>query len=391
MNSTEYKIKASPLRVMHIVNDLGYGGAQKSILELVRRIDRTIFHPVVGLWGKRWGHAMIRFFAESDIEVVDFGARRKFDLKALYAMYKYLAENSFDILHTHLFLMHGLGRIAGKLARIPRIVSTHHNLRQANHPLLGVLEKATLPFCDATISVSSAAQETYFRKSEMFSARALFSGRKHFTIYNSVDTDEIKRRVKKANVEQTRFDLGLTDNYVFICVGRLHPHKGYTYLIRALDQLRKIHPDVRLLIAGDGVLRAELAEETAARGLGNYINFLGYRDDVYELLKCSDALVQPSVFEGFGLASAEAMACGLPVISTNLPSIAEVVLHGATGILVPPEKPAALAKAMQNFIENKNLANTYGVNGKKRVEEIFSSKVVTRQYETLYQTLAAMP
>ena len=379
-----------PLKILHIINDLGFGGAQKVILDLVREIDRKKFVPIVGLWGKKWGQEMIEHFTQSNVEVVDFQAQSKFDLKSLSSLYRYLSRNSIDILHTHLFLMHVIGRIAGKCAKTPWIVSTHHNLLQSNNMVLRLLEKLTSPLSDVTTAVSRAAQKSYFPTSEEFSAAGLRSGRKHFTIYNSVNTEGIKRITRNVNIGQTRRELGLQDEFVFACVGRLHPSKGHKYLIEAVAHLRETHPFIRILIVGDGPLQKELIEEAQARGLGEQIYFLGYRDDVYRILAAGNALVQPSVFEGFGLASAEAMACGLPVISTNLPSIAEVVQHEKTGLLVPPGDSQALSKAMAAFVDNPALAATYGANGKQRVEKMFSSHVIVQQYEVLYKSLVEL-
>jgi len=379
-----------PLKILHLINDLGCGGAQQIIYNLVKEIDKDSFFPIVGLWGKKWGHEMIEYFVGSNIEVVDFQARSKFDPKALFSIYSYLSRNSIDILHTHLFLMHVIGRIAGKWAKTPWIVSTHHNLLQSNHKVSRLFEKLTSPLSDVTTSVSRAAQESYFSTSEEFSVEALHSGRRHFTIYNSVNFEDIQRIVRNVNIGQTRRELGLQDEFVFACVGRLHPSKGHKYLLEAVDHLRDTHPFIRLLIVGDGPLQKELMEEAQTRGLGEQIYFLGYRDDVYTILAASNAVVQPSLFEGFGLASAEAMACGLPVISTNLPSIAEVVQHKRTGLLVPPGDSHALSKAMATLVDNPELAATCGANGKERVKEMFSSQVITQQYEDLYKTLAEM-
>ena len=388
--ATSSHISKRPLKILYLINDLGYGGAPHVIYNLVTAIDRERFLPIVGLWGKKWGHEMIEYFAESNIEVVDFQACSKFDLKALSFLHQYLSRNSIDILHTHLFLMHIMGRIAGKCARVPRIVSTHHNLLQSNHKVSRFFEKLTSPLSDVTTVVSRAAQESYFSTSEPFSVKALRSCRKHFTIYNSVNTEDINRAVGNTDIRQVRGELGLKDEFVFACVGRLHPSKGHKYLIEAVDHLRETHPFIRILIIGDGPLQKELMGEAQARGLHEQINFIGYRNDVYRILAASNALVQPSIFEGFGLASAEAMACGLPVISTNLPSIAEVVGHEKTGILVPPGDSQALAKAMATLVDNPVLAATYGANGKQHVEKVFSSRVIVQQYEALYETLVEM-
>lgn len=347
--------------------------------------------PIVGLWGKKWGHEMIDLFLESNIQVVDFKASSKFDPKAIFSLYNYLANNSIDILHTHLFLMHVIGRITGRIAGIPKLVATHHNLRQSNNIIMRFFERVTASWSDVTTSVSMAAQESFFSTSEYFSVEALCSGRSRFTIYNSVDTDEIQREIGNVKISEVRHELDLQDEFVLACVGRLHPSKGHKYLVEASEHLYKTHPEVRILVVGDGPLEKILVKEVHARGLGDYIKFLGYREDVYRILAACNALVQPSIFEGFGLAAAEAMACGIPVVSTNLPSIAEVVQHKMTGLLVSPRDSRALAEAMAAFADNPGLVATFGKNGKKRVEEKFSSQVITRQYEALYKTLIERP
>jgi glycosyltransferase involved in cell wall biosynthesis len=372
---------------MHLINDLGSGGAQRVIMNLAREIDREDFLPIIGIWGKKWGHELIEHAKQSNVEVIDFQAKSKFDFKSFYNIYSYLSKNSIDTLHTHLFRMHVIGRIAGKCAKTPWIVSTHHNLFQSNHIILRLLEKLTSPLSNVITSVSRTAQETYFKTSEAFSAEALVSGRKHFTIYNSVNTEDIQRILKNVNIGQMRRELGLKNEFVFACVGRLHSCKGHKYLIEAVEILRNTHPSVRILVVGDGPIHKELKKEVQVRRLGEYIHFLGYREDVYKILAVSNTLIQPSIFEGFGLAAAEAMACGLPVISTSLPSIAEVVLHEKTGLLVPKADSGALAKAMATLIDNPELAATYGAYGRQRAKEMFSSQVITQQYEALYKTL----
>ena len=378
------------IKILHLINDLGCGGAQKVIYNLLCEIDRKRFLPVIGIWGRKWGHEMVEQFSDSNIEVVDFEAHSRFDPKSINSLYKYLSKNHVDILHTHLFLMHIIGRVVGRSAGIPRIVSTHHNLLQSNNAILRVLEKLSLPLCDVTTSVSRAAQKSYYSVYKDFTIDALHSGNRHFTIYNPVNTDDIQKTLKKENREEIIEELGLQDKFVFSCVGRLHPSKGHTYLFAAVEQLRNIHPNIKILIIGDGPLAEELKEEARSKRLDKVINFLGYRNDVFHILSASNALVQPSVFEGFGLASAEALACGIPVISTTLPSIAEVVQDKKSGLLVPPGDVYALAKAMAYLIENPDIAAVYGQTGRQFVEDRFSSTTITRQYEDLYQTLAEM-
>ena len=381
------QIKRVPIKIFHLINDLGYGGAPHTLFNLLEGIDKTRFTPVVGLWGSFYGSEMIEKFRLIGIKVIDFKARKKFDLHSLFKIYKYLSTNSIPIIHTHLFLMHIMGRIAGKAAGTPGIISTHHNLKKSNNLVSRFFEKITSPISDVTISVSRAAEETYFPSSVPFTVRNFCAGQRHFTIYNGVDSQKIDQTLRAVNIEQVKSEFGLESEHIFTCVGRLHPSKGHRYLIEAAGHLKRTHPSFKLLIVGDGILKGELLQLISSKGLSEHIRFLGYRKDVYRILAVSNALVQPSIFEGFGLAAAEAMACGLPVISTNLPSIAEVVRHEETGILVPPADPWALSTVMARLMDHPKLATAYGANGRRRVEKLFSNNVITKQYETLYRML----
>ena len=379
------KRQSPHIRVMHLVNDLSYAGAQRIILDMVREIDKSRFEPVVAMWGGR--KELLKEFVSLNIEVIDLRGGRKLDIRAAQRLYKYLKKKPVDILHTHLFHMHIIGRLAGKLAKVPWIVSTHHNFRQSNHPIMKFGERVTRSLTDVTTAVTYAAEESYFPTGEYFTVQGLLSGRKHFTIYNSVNMDEVDRTRKHDNKQSKRYKLGLGQEIILVCVSRLHPVKGHLYLIDAMNMVREIYPELLLLIVGDGELRKELSNKVRAYGLEKYIRFLGYRSDVYDILFASDIFVLPSVYEGFGLAIAEAMAFDLPVVATDLPSIREVVVHEKTGLLVPPRNPAALAGAILRLMESPSLAKSYGHNGRQRVEDLFSLKMITRQYEDLYKEL----
>ncbi|MCF8108716.1 MAG: glycosyltransferase [Desulfohalobiaceae bacterium] len=372
------------MKILHLINDLGYGGAQKVLLELAKSVDRNRFQFSVGLWGSGWGSELIPKFRDLGLEVVDFQARTKFDPRALWALYRYLRRESIDILHTHLMLMHVMGRMAGKLAGVPRIVSTHHNLAQSNHPLSRTLERLTRPLSKATVFVSLAVQTSYGFPDQQGVAS---EPSRHTVIYNPVSMRKLQQDAARTDLQAVKAQLGLRQSFVFSCIGRLHASKGQAWLLEAVDRLRRNHSEFQVLVAGDGPLRTCLEEKTTGQGLEDHIKFLGFRDDVAALLAASDCFVIPPVFEGFGLAQAEAMALGLPVISTNLPAIAEVVQHGETGLLVPPEDADALAEAMDWLMDHPQEAERMGRKAQKRVEALFSSQVIARQYATFYQDL----
>ena len=144
-----------------------------------------------------------------------------------------------------------------------------------------------------------------------------------------------------------RSSVGINNgNFVLLYVARLEPQKDHASLLRALSQI----PDADLVLAGDGSLRAELEAQAEMLGLARRVHFLGRRKDVAALLKMADIYVHPAAYEGFGIAAAEAMAAGKPVVASNVPGLAQVV--GDAGILVPPADPATLATEVCNLISS---------------------------------------
>jgi len=381
MNKSDSKI-----RILYLIYQLGYGGAQRLILDLIRNLDRSLYEPVVAMWGGR--REIVDDFQKIGVEVVDFGGRGKLDLRALWRLYRYLSEEPVDIFNTHLPHAHVVGRIAGKLAGVPWIVATHQNVYSANHPVTRVVDVRTTWMDDFVTAITQGVEESFFADSKVFSPELLWEGRTHFTIYSGVDVEKIDRAIADLDPERKRKELGLkNEEYVFACAARLHPNKAHRYLIDAVARLQSAYSDFQVLLLGDGPLEEELKGRVRRLNLGHSIRFLGYRDDVYEIFAASDAFVLPSINEGFGIAVAEAMAAGLPVIATEIPAVVEVVEDRETGLLAPARDAGELAKAMSTYIEIPKLGLMHGRQGRKRVEAMFSIQEVAKNYEMLYSKM----
>jgi len=168
--------------------------------------------------------------------------------------------------------------------------------------------------------------------------------------------------------------------------------KGYKYLIKAIPQVIKEFPQMKLLIIGGGGVPSETTEEEIKRlvkilGLTNYVHFLGWRKDIGEILSICDLFVLPSLWEGFGLSNVEAMAAGIPVVATNVDAIPEVVSDGETGILVPPKNSGALANAILSLLKDPEKMRKMGQAGKKRAFTFFSAERMVKDYEKLYLSI----
>jgi glycosyltransferase involved in cell wall biosynthesis len=171
------------------------------------------------------------------------------------------------------------------------------------------------------------------------------------------------------------------DARVLLAVGRLEPQKGLDVAVRALREIRRRHPAVRLVVLGEGPERPEL--DRLARSLEAPVHLLGRVPDVAAWLRRADALVHPVRWEGFGLALLEAMLAGLPVVATNVSSIPEIVLDGQTGLLVPPEDPSALAAAVTRVLDDPA---DYGERGRERARTEFSVERMADRTLAVYET-----
>lgn len=169
--------------------------------------------------------------------------------------------------------------------------------------------------------------------------------------------------------------------------GRLAKVKGITYLVQALAALRQEMPDIRLDIAGSGPERVSIEMEVRNLGLENHVRFLGWCSDLQPIFAGWDIFVQPSLQEGFGLATLEAMAAGLPVVATEVGGLPEIVENGKTGWLVPPKDPAALADRLRALLLNPQERRAMGAAGRTRVLEHFSARQMVTRISDLYDSL----
>jgi glycosyltransferase involved in cell wall biosynthesis len=174
-----------------------------------------------------------------------------------------------------------------------------------------------------------------------------------------------------------------------LALGRLHPNKGFALLLEALAETR----EVRLAIAGDGPLRAALEQLAGGLGIADRVSFLGWREDVPELLANADFLVCPSLHEPLGNVVIEAWSAGLPVVATASDGPAGLIEDEVSGLLVPlPDQPGggprALARAIERLCRDDVLHARLGQTGRRVYEAEFTEKAVIARYRGFFEELA---
>lgn len=280
-----------------------------------------------------------------------------------------LKTGEFDILHTHNTYPHFYGALAAKWARIPVVVNSQHGRG------CGPNRKALWQFrianemTNATVGVSADATQLCQQQNRWRSHNMR-------CIWNGID------------VERFRFR-GPHDTCTAISVGRLSPEKDYATLLRATKIVQSSFPDFKLKIIGDGAERPALELLARSLGITQIVTFLGERSDVHEQLATAGFFVSSSTTEGISLTLLEAMAVGLPIVTTAVGGSPEIVVPEKTGTLVPPQDPDCLAAAMIEMLERRALWPKLGRSGRERVVEKFNIRTMISEYESLYSELYA--
>ena len=300
----------------------------------------------------------------------------------LLRLIRYLRRERIDILHTHLFDPSVVGQLAGRIARTPALVLTRHYSdyhTRIHRPVHVALDRLSTALSHRVIAVSQHTAD------HLVGVERAPAGKVR-VIPNGIDFDRIRPSGPDAR-PRVRVALGIGDAPVALIAGRFHPEKGYETLLPAFARVVARLPRAILLIAGAGPLDSGYRRMAEGLGLGASVRFLGFRKDLPDLMVASDIVALPSRAEAFGLAVAEALYLGTPVVASRVGGLPEIVRDGIDGCLVPPGDESALADAIVRLLgdpaERRRLAGA----GRTRIAERFSFSSMVRGYELVYDEL----
>ena len=361
------------------------GGAANHVYYLATKIDPKKYLTTVAC-GE--GQDLISKLKQARIEVKviptmirkpSFGH----DFLTVLHLYRIIRNDSFDIIATHGSKAGFLGRVAAFLARAPIIVFTAHgfifneSINRLKKRLFIWMEWLGSKLTHRIITVSN-----YDRESAVLNR--VSAEDKFRTIYNGIDIDDFNE--KEGNY--TKEALGLNDNSLVIgSVANFFPNKGLHYLIKGMSELVKRHPNLVLLLVGDGPLRNGLIAETKKLNLTDKVFFLGHVDNIPQVLKLFDIFVLPSLKEGFPWAILEAMAAEKAIVATEVGGVPEMIVDGKSGVLIKPGDIDALVIEIHDLLANPQLRDELGENAQKRVIREFTLKRMIQETEAFYQEL----
>jgi len=364
--------------ILILDNELGMGGVEKKLYEFVANIDRDHFR--VKICCLKDGGFFKESFVELGIPFYEGLLRHKFDVFAFRKLAQIIKEENIDLIYTFIHpntvIFSTLAKLAGLVEGV--VVSFHATGTASGERYVRGFQKPMVRRADALLAVAEEHRR-YLADVEGL------DGSKITVIHNGVDTSRYRPGPPPDGLAQ---ELGLSGSErIVIAVGSLKPLKGFDLLLRAAAGAFAGHEDARLVIVGEGAERGSLEALSASLGIRDRVVFTGVRKDVDDLLRLGDLLVLSSWTEAFPNAVLEAMATGLPVISTDVGSVREVVRDGENGVIVPPKDVDALTSALSSMLADPDRMAAFGDAGRKIVEESFRLEDMCRKREQVFANI----
>ncbi len=366
-------------KILYLIGTLEIGGAERQLVELVRRLDPERFEPVVCCLTS--SGPLQSVLDRSGIPVVVAGYKG-FDRSAprpLWRLLQVMRAEAPDIVHAFLYWAYVMGAFAARAARVPVVIASRRSLSKLNprgpHHLL--LVRLANRMTDLVIANSEAVREDTIAEERLPPERVI-------TLHNGLDIS----RFRQPALPGMRASLGVHEAApVVAVVANLHHYKGHTCFLEAWMRVVARFPSAVALLVGDGAERPRLEQIVSEAGLSSNVRFLGSRLDVPEILAVSDLLVHPSLQEGFCNVILEAMAAGKVVVATDVGGNAEAVVDGRTGLLVPAGDAARLADAMLRLLYDPEERRRFGEAGYARAAELFTLEAMVERYESVYDRM----
>ena len=364
-------------RVLHVLANLGAGGAERMAVHIVQGLNRRRFEPAVVAFSGRYGTDLEQQLDQTGLKTWFLGKGPGFDARTFYRLHRVFKEFRPDIVHTHVHVMrYAFPSLAYFKPRL--MIHTVNNIAECEiEPRARWLQR--LAYRSGVIPVAVAREVAT-------SLKRVYGIGNSLVVWNCIPTDlyaspQIPRDVWRAKQ-------GFSDQDVlFVCVARFAPQKNHELLITAFAKGPASDPRAHLVLAGQGVLRAPLQVRVNQLGLTSRVHFLGLRTDIPDVLGAADIFALSSDYEGNPLSVIEAMAAGLPTVSTAVGGVPELLQNGKEGFIVQPGHPEELSEAMMILLGDPHLRRRMGAAAAARAKEKFDVSAMVRAYEELYDEI----
>uniref|UniRef100_D5X197 Glycosyl transferase group 1 n=1 Tax=Thiomonas intermedia (strain K12) TaxID=75379 RepID=D5X197_THIK1 len=365
--------KTSP-HIVHMIDELPRDGAEMLLVDLMRLRIPGYRYTIVCLIK---GGPLEQEFEKLGVPVVIFGRKGKLDFGLVFRVASWLKRERAAVVHTHLFTADTYGRLAARLAGVPALFSTVHNIV---NPWKGsgrkLIDRLFARLSTAVVGCSEEVTQTLATRDKIPASKLV-------SIPNGIDL----QKFSSFSGAGVRSEFGLPEDRPLIgIVGRLHEQKAHGDLFRALAELPQVrHKQLNCLVIGTGDLQDALKQQVKALWLEDCVIFTGMRTDVPRLVAAMDVFVMSSHWEGLPIALLEAMASSKAVLCTRVGGIPDVVIDGENGLLVEPRDVPQFAKRLDDLLQDPALRARMGQRARETVIARFDVSRTAAAYNRLHQ------
>ncbi len=353
------------LKILHIDPEKNWGGGEAQVAGLLENLSQ-------------WGHrndlatpAEGELFRRSipRVRKIPLSVRNDLDVRGVPALRRLIRQERYDIVHLHTKRAHALSLWLPRGERSPKyIVTRRMDYPEPKNCYTRYLYNRRV---DGVVAISRSVLDCLLEAGvNRRSIRLIYSG-----------IDPVPFRALLSDEQRAN------DTAVIAMLAVLEERKGHRFLLDAARVLKDRGRRIRYVFAGDGSHKAQLQSIVQTLGLEEEVSFVGFVKDVPKFLSSIDILVLPSLYEGLGVAALEGMAAGKPVVATRVGGLAESIVDGETGFLVPSRDGVALADAIERLVADPSLARAMGRKGAARVLSHFTIEQMATQNEAYYYAL----
>jgi glycosyltransferase involved in cell wall biosynthesis len=377
--------RSRPLRILYVANCLARGGAEKVITEWATYLQQTEHHvDICTIYSK--GHFADRLERQGikihnlalDPGIETYRLRRKYHPRVILPLARLIRGGNYHIVHAHLFPTSLFVALASLFSNGQPYIFSEHNVfnRRRRFPFFKLLDRAIYRRYAQIVAVSDEVGQALWRWLPGLEEKIQ-------VVSNAVDPAQFD--IPDSEIRELRQTLNINPNdKIVLFVGRLKPVKGVDILLEALANLPPAEMPARVLVVGDGPLKETLKKQAVDLGLEKRVTFLGLRADIPLLLKLADLIVLPSRWEGLPMILLEAMAAQTPVLATPVGGIPEVIEHGKSGWIVPPEDSSALAEGMAHLLQSSYLRARLSNGAFQTLRAQYSTQVAVKKLLGIY-------
>jgi len=385
----------------------GFGGSGNSLFMLLDNLDKQKYNPLVVVFNEGPQFDKIRKIGIKVIKL-PFKRHEMEDGGNIFSFFKFLYDLIFteaplfiamiwllnkyriNLVHVNCEIIASIPVIiSAYLTRIPVIVHLRATRRLVKR------EKLFSKLVTTFIVLTEKSKENYLKDITTTNLDSIYDGidiARINWVNNGIDIQLLNARGEKEKSTSEIKDLYNLNGYSVIgLVGRIVEGKGHIDFVKAAKIVLQKRDQIKFMIVGAGELKieSELKDFIRINHLEENIIFTGWQTNILDYINTFDILVQASSTfpEGFGLTCIEAMALNKPVIATDIPGPSEIVVDGKTGFIVPPANPEKLAEAILKIIQDRDMARNMGIEGRRRVEEVFDIRKTAERIENLYSII----